>query len=211
MFDRDGLIDLVDCLIDEYGMAEYFHTHFHDKTDMCDWVRKSGVEEKLNLYYTSGATKGVIVPADGDYVIKFNLIGETCNYCGREYENWCLAEEAGLSQYFAETIYLTSCGKMVFYAQRMAVCDETAEDSMYYTLRDRYEADHCEYDVDNLWNIIDEMEADERVELLFGNDKLCDFIRSRHINDLHGANFGMIDGQFVLIDYSGFGRQVFEE
>ena len=55
------------------------------------------------------------------------------------------------------------------------------------------------------------MTAYDRVMLLYNDEKLSSFIRNRLINDLHCGNFGYAGDHYVMIDYSGFGSQIFKE
>ena len=41
------------------------------------------------------------------------------------------------------------------------------------------------------------------------NKELSDFVVDRHINDLHCGNFGMAGDHYVMVDFSGFGSQIF--
>ena len=207
MVERDTALDLVDMLIDYHLMDAYAS---RSTSSLWDWFDSMHMEN-LGFTYASGATKAVFFHRDlHDWIIKVVLPDEQNNdYCRREWENYLAAEQAGLSQYFAATEYLTTVNGIAFYIQEKVFVDESVDSSIYDSASAERAARGEEIDEDALWDEVYDMEADERVELLYKNPKLTHFILSRHINDLHCGNFGMRGGEYVLIDYSGFGLQAF--
>lgn len=202
-YDRDMMMKLINELIFTYHFDELFQGD-EDK-DPWNWFHKNKLEQAFGFCYESGATKGVLIIYDCDYVIKFNLPGETRDYCGREYNNYLAAKEAGLAKYFAAVELLAEVRGITFYAQQKIECDEDADSDIYNSLRERYESDGEDPDPDDLWDEVDDMGDWERVELLFGNIELCRFINDRRINDLHNGNIGLLDGCRIIHDFSGFG------
>lgn len=206
MNERNLLLNFIDTLIHEYHLG----LCFKEKKTMRYWVDDNQIEGSLKVTYASGATKAVFIFEDCDWVIKFTLPNSTNDYCTREYNNYVLAEAAGLSYYFAETVYLGTFDGIAFYAQEQVDCDESVDSTIVSNLQARYEENDEQYDVDSLWYEAEDMHPVERVSLLYGNDTLCDFIAERHINDLHCGNFGIKGDHYVMIDFSGFGRAVWE-
>ena len=54
------------------------------------------------------------------------------------------------------------------------------------------------------WDAADNLEDDVRAMLLFDDEALVDFLLENCVNDLHEGNFGYIDGELVIIDFSGW-------
>ena len=207
-WERDIALRIVDLIINK-GFAEPFYSEARPYS-MWDWLDKHGLFQQ-GFQYADGATKGVIFHEDlDDWVIKFRLPREFAekDYCTREYENYVLAEEAGLDYYFATTEYLCEREGIIFYLQEQVICDEEVDSDIYDKLQCRYEESGTPYDNDSLWEEVEELDAYERVMLLYNNEALANFISQRHINDLHCGNFGMAGDHYVMIDYSGFGSGV---
>ena len=174
-----------------------------------DWFRKASLGNGIS--FADGATKAVFISFDFDWVIKVNLPGEEFDWCGREYENYRLAEERGLGYYFAASEFLGEFEGIKFYAQEYVDCDEGVDSEIYDSLKARYKSSDNDVDDDCLWGEVEELDAEARVELLYNDDALVRFIWERRINDLHCGNFGIKGDHYVMIDYSGFGAGVFRE
>lgn len=58
--------------------------------------------------------------------------------------------------------------------------------------------------MDRVCDLVDEYDDLEKANIIFGNDKLARFLQRNRITDLHQGNFGVIDGNFVIIDFSGY-------
>jgi hypothetical protein len=201
-YEREVAITLIEALVD-YGMGE--HLESYGKRSLRDWYEDNGLAY-AGYSMSSGCTKACIMHNDlVDWVIKVGFVDGKLDYAALEYENYCLAEEAGLNIYFPETVYIGEfCGR-AFYAQRMCECDEDQISSEWFEcLRDRYEECGEEYDSDSIWSEVDNLDDIEKVELFFGNEELIDFLRERRINDLHEGNFGYRGGCKVIIDFGGY-------
>ena len=201
-YEREVAITLIEALID-YGMNEYLESY--GEHSLRDWYEDNGLEY-AGYSMSSGCTKACIMHDDLlDWVIKVGFVDGRLDYAALEYQNYCLAEEAGLSFYFPETVYIGEfCGR-AFYAQRMCECDEDQISTEWFEcLRDRYEECGEDYDNDYIWEEVDALGDEERVNLFFGNEELIDFLRDCRINDLHEGNFGYRGGCKVIIDFSGF-------
>lgn len=201
--EREIAISIVEALV-EYGIND--HLAQYGKRCIEDWFD----DMKLGRYgfgASAGATKTCIWHRDLDsWVIKVGHIENVAkNYAKVEYENYCAAEEAGLGYYFPETVFLGEYGGQCFYVQQYAECDETEVTSEWYDrLRDQYEEDGEEYDCDSLWNMVYDLEDEEKAMLMFNDRALCEFLSDYRIGDLHEGNFGYIGGKCVIIDFSGY-------
>ena len=186
------------------GLVEYGMVNFLTSRDVHNWFRDNGLRE-LGFCVSGGVTKVCIIHEDLDWVIKVGYVNCSKDYASLEYQNYCLAEEEGLDWYFPTTIYLGEFGGLAFYLQEMADCDEFQVASDWYErLRDSYEEDEEEYNEEELWDEIYDMEDDAKAYLTFRNRTLCDFLYNRRINDLHEGNFGYIGDRMVIIDFSGY-------
>lgn len=193
------------------GLVEFYKkSRAERRSSLWDWYDDAKLENS-GFNYADGATKTVLINDELDWVIKFVRPDEERDWCGREYENYVLAEEAGLGYYFAATEYLCEVEGIRFYAQEMVICDESVDSSIADSYERRLQERGEEYDIDSIWEDIENMDAADRVELLYGNTELCQFVWDRRINDLHCGNFGIAGDRYVMIDYSGFGRRVWED
>ena len=201
-YEREAAIALIEALVD-YGMNDCLESY--GERSLRDWYENNHLS-RVGYSMSSGCTKACIWHDDlVDWVIKVGFVDGKLDYAALEYENYCLAVEAGLAHYFPETVFIGEFDGRAFYAQRMCECDEDQISSEWFEcLRDRYEEWGEEYDSDSIWNEVDDLEDDERIDLFFGDEELIDFLRERRINDLHGGNFGYRGGCKVIIDFSGF-------
>lgn len=148
-----------------------------------------------------------------DYVVKF--CGEDFDYCEREYTNYLAAVDRELGQFFPYTDFLGELNGLKFYIQERAVCDSEYVNSVWYeSLRESYEGAYEDEDEDfinsRIWDAVDDLEDDERLQMIYAVQDLEDFINEYRINDLHEANFGFIDERLVIIDFSGYGWRATE-
>lgn len=202
-YEREVAITLVEALC-EYGLTDHLAQYGEHGTE--NWFWDNNLSD-ADFGAFGGATKVCITHPDlSNWVIK---VGYTENvrkdYASYEYNVYCAAEEAGLARYFPKTAYLGEfCGR-AFYVQQEANCDEDQVTSDWYErLRDQYDEEGAEYDVDNLWCEIDDMDSLDKAMLVFGDEELCDFLSEHRVNDLHEGNFGYINGYMVIIDMAGF-------
>ena len=202
-YEREVAITLVEALC-EYGLTENLAQYGEHGTE--NWFWDNNLSD-VDFGAFGGATKVCITHPDlSNWVIK---VGYTENvrkdYASYEYNVYCAAEEAGLARYFPKTVYLGEfCGR-AFYVQQKADCDEDQVTSDWYErLRDRYDEDGEEYDPDCLWDELDDMEADSKARLCFGDEALCNFLWEHNVGDLHEGNFGYIRGCLVIVDFAGF-------
>lgn len=202
-YEHEVATTLVEALV-EYGLTDNLAQCGEHGTE--NWFCEKCMEQ-FGFSAFGGASKACILHDDlPNWVIKVGYIEKVkLDYAKLEYENYCLAEQAGLGYYFPKTIYLGDFNGRPFYLQEMAECDENQVSSDWYErLRDQYEEAGQEYDNDTLWCTIDCMDDDEKAYLCFHDPKLVDFLTDHRIGDLHEGNFGYIDGRMVIVDFSGW-------
>lgn len=142
-----------------------------------------------------------------NYVIKFSL--GSFDYCEREYKNYWAAVDNHLEEYFPYTVFLGDLNGLKLYIQEKAICDSETISSIWYNKI--YEGYWSEEDAKEaaqsgeIWNMIDDLDDYERVEYVYDDDKLWEFLDEYRINDLHEGNFGYVGERLVIIDFSGFG------
>ena len=201
MDERSSLLKIVNTLLNA-GLAAALDDE-KSKYGLYHWYRDAGLKD-FGISYADGATKAVFIDSELDWVIKVSLRDTTRNYCAREYENYCLAEEAGLDYYFAACDFLAEIDGIAFYAQEYVECDDGVDSTIYESLRASYEDEGSEYNDEDLWCEAQEIDGYDRIMVLYGNRKLAKFIDEHHINDLHCGNFGIAGDHYVMIDYSGY-------
>lgn len=187
-------------LLVEAGMISDIHD---DEKHFCPhtWFRKH-MPKRCDIY--EGASKGVIVFEDADYVIKFDYYGSE-SYCKLEANNYADAVEAGLARYFAETRFVCEIDGITFTVQEKCDCDEGAVyNSLGRYVRSTYEDEGSEYDEHDIWSEVDCLFNEGRAYEMFEDAALAHFICSHYINDLHQGNFGFVGERLVMTDFSGF-------
>lgn len=201
--EREIAITIINALV-EYGLTDHLAQYGEHCTE--DWFYHNKLS-RLGFGASGGATKSCIWHRDlENWVIKVAHTEHVkYNYATIEYENYIKACEAGLGRYFPETWCLGTFGGQVFYIQQRCDCDEGQVSSDWYErLRDEYDEEGTEYDVDCLWDEIDAMDDYEKAMLMFQDRELCDFLWHNDIGDLHEGNFGYLRGCPVIVDFSGF-------
>ena len=201
-YEREVATALVEALV-EYGLNENLASYGEHNTQ--DWFQNCNLGAE-GFGASGGISKACIWHDDlVNWVIKvgFTQKGprEKKDYAAKEYENYLLAVEAGLSYYFPETVFLGVFGGRPFYLQQYAECDESQVSFEWHErLRERgyYESD------EDIWAEIDEMCDSEKAELSFHDEELVNFLCENHINDLHEGNFGYIGDRMVIVDFSGY-------
>lgn len=177
---------------------------------------KNNYKGKVN--YETGATKGVLIFEDLNFVIKIPfrygsdyrmLRGAECpngwDYCEVEtikYEN---AEDYNVSNCFAKTELIGTIDDYPIYKQEFATIYSNSDSSTSSHTREdeekveKYCDDNC-YDCFNTYWLSDAF-------MYFGEKKFCQlmqFIQDFNIADLHSHNLGYIGMRPVLVDYSSF-------
>ena len=172
-----------------------------------------------NIKFATGATRLVVWDEENlDYVAKIALDKGDEKYNVHEVELYQAAEQEGLGEHFGWCAKICDYGARSVYAMEYLDCNyEEIDSESYQWGYERYcaEEDLNPEDEDNL-EAFDEYRwscaPDEFVLDWFENKlinpiaaKFDRFIYDHDISDLHAANIGKRNGQFVLCDYAGYG------
>lgn len=193
-----------------------------DSLHECSFYDQVVVSFKENYHktfsYDTGATKGVLVFPNLDFVIKIPFTytgddeefrgaddsGEGWNYCEVEEIKYQRAGTFGVEGCFAKTILVGRIDGYPIYAQEKAKIFTKEGSPSPRKSEEEYERieDICD-SVGECFNRIWLSDAfDYFGEKVFYN--LLEFINSFNISDLHDGNIGYIGMRPVLVDYSSF-------
>lgn len=127
------------------------------------------------------------------------------DYCRREMETYSNAEMEGVEEFFAETYLIGYVKDYPIYAQ------ERADSIGYEGIKDIEYTDEEEKRAKEISSMSGRnplsMSATIAAIKHYGEKKIAkffEFVNNYYINDLHSGNFGLMNGRFVIIDYSGF-------
>lgn len=230
---RNELRHHIDVLTKRYGFAECFEAsdgenNFWDNY----WKWQRTLPQNSGYEFYTGCTRIVMHPEESNYVFKWQPANETCDYdnepldyCAQECEAYQLAEQEGVSDYFAWTApVLTTeiAGRTVtFYAMEW-LGDNSAFDSVvddiYQDEFERYCASEgCDMsDEDEVEECRDSFELCDDYEMEYVVDRIRDtdgvnlyaFLDSNNIGDLHFGNWRVRDnGTIVAIDYASYNQR----
>ena len=165
--------------------------------------------EKSDEIVRAGATKMVFIPKEGDYVYKVST--KRCEYfedaCAQEAENYQLAKENGLEQFFIPTYYWGSYLGYDIYRQKKVTTNGDKINTKEYKTSGSYYMD--EHEGKRLWNYFDESSLGAVIDH-YGVDiaeKLISFVIEYDINDLTSYNCTIDDdGEVKFFDYAGYGE-----
>ena len=175
---------------------------FLDSVSIYDWAKQDDFLHKQNIEWFVGSSKVCFWhPSLGDWVIKVGFQDLNENYAEVEYKIYLKAREHGLEQYFPTTYFLGEFEETKFYLQQRA---EYVPEEVHSKLIEKVSELGCYESYTLAWDAADNLEDDVRAMLLFDDDVLVDFLLENRVNDLHEGNFGYIDGELVIIDFSGW-------
>lgn len=188
-------------------------------------------DKQLPFLVAYGSTKGVVVFDKGEeeYVLKFPFLFDDeyeddeenypeKDYCKMEADNYDLAEQEGLGEFFAKTLSIGLFAEPIgerfikshfpIYVMERADANEDEYDNYSFNYVKSTASDLSDEEIlnelndDNLTNTMLCFKA------FYGDVKeifnLERFILNTGINDLHGENTGFIYDRPVLIDYCGY-------
>lgn len=225
-------------IIDEIFKALNNHSCLYEEMEFSnecgeesyDDIYEAAMESNIPFEVASGASKYVIIPNDGDEVIKIPFNGQMdesyndegkyedyiffpfeCagvengwDYCQREVVIADAAEEEELEQCFAITRRIGLVNGYPIYAQEKAEVWSAAHDYDEYSEEKKSTtSEKCKQLGVGCFNscwLSDFLDY-------FGEDifqKFMKFIDKQNIGDLHSDNIGYIGNRPVLIDYSGY-------
>lgn len=182
-------------------------------------------------WWAAGMTKFVFsIPDVDNYVFKIPFLTRFWykgtdkeerlpqeDYCKYEAENYKLAKEKGVSDFFAETVYLCTFEDVPIYISEDASISalDYCSNSVWHKTSNRskkWSSAHFErqqgFGFDDEYAPIAWLA--DRVDLLKIID-LLDFFREYKIVDIHSGNFVYTKDGILIVDYSGFGRYRYED
>lgn len=152
-----------------------------------------------------GATRGCVRHDDlPGWIIKFDLCPER-HYTRREARLYKEACQDDIEEFFCPVIPLGIFNGVEFYVAKACECgdyliaetisdkcsdDEEEKEAIYYSI--------C--DGNNCFDYVFPNEGD-----------LYNWLEDHKVNDLHCGNFGIYEGEIVIIDYAGYGSLVDDE
>lgn len=164
------------------------------------WKRDNNVPY---LKVSNGISKGVFIinfDYGDEWVMKIPFCDKMYDYCALEVQNYTLAKQDGLENFFAETFSLGSFLNAEVYLMRRADVDYDELES--YSTNEgcsEYYCNDSDYIYPDVLSCLDGFYNCDKVE------RLVNFCTNWEINDIHGENIGFYkDGTPVIIDYSGF-------
>lgn len=164
-----------------------------------------------NLRIDSGASRGVLIFDDFDWVIKlgFDDMAEEKGYDFNEAEddNYKEAVAHGLQEFFAKTWCAGDFHGVHFYLMEKADTNPNIISDNFYS--GVYESDKVYSDYEEASGMYDDDVAG--IANFFGvyasTEKvleILEFCTCQYISDIHEANVGFINDHPVFIDYAGF-------
>lgn len=229
---------------DVYEFLDWLCAHYNfdimlkhqSKDEWYNWVAeqyKGSAEERDDYCFDvrCGATKGVILVAGWDFVIKIPFTEYRhydCNddvygniyhyspagdYCKLEWRNYVCALNEGIADYFAETACVGKYHGLPIYVQELLDADEDkiSREATEESFRQFcYDNDLDMNNPESLDIFYDESGYDGDVNDFLWNvwadaEKVFDFIDNNHINDLHSGNVCYRGDMVVCCDFSGYG------
>ena len=200
--------EALDELYDTYSCFRDFCSSNGDSSFWYSW------EDQVNyscndFHLRSGASRGVVIFDNYDYVVKFDFEEEAENgYNLREANIYNIAKKNSMSKFFAKSFHAGTFHGLDIYLMEKANVDEDAISSCVWNSR--------MYD-ENMDKVPDEvglaMSLDDvkTVVNFFGEFyqidwvmRLLTFCEEYDIFDIHENNVGFINNMPVLIDYAGF-------
>lgn len=195
-------------ILDEWSIQDFFNArpspafnHFED------WCHEISTLTSLRINH--GLTKISVDFGDNNWVIKIPF-GNSTNYCQLEAKMYALAHKKGLGEYFAPCFFYGKIKDIPIYLQRkVEINEELNLDACYYYMRTLCESfrEHDETDEDfedRVQENLDYMTDEDAVKAIIGETKgLLSFLYDNDICDLHSGNFGFLNSNPVIFDYSG--------
>lgn len=201
----DEIINVVGSFFEKNSFED-----FNDNTykELEDYFYQYLSDQKYVIF--CGVTKFVIVPKYINFVVKIPFFDANgIDHCKLEANNSFQIEEAELDEYIAKSCFYKEYNRIPFYVQEKAECDYCSiDDEMAEIYYSSYEEEFDEYGdfLDYFYNLSDKEKIFPYMSYYWGSAvyKMMNLIDSLQINDLHSGNVGFINGNLVLIDYSGY-------
>lgn len=205
--------DELNLILDALEFGDFYD--LYDNTFFDNIVRPFKNKYKKNFSYDYGASKGVLIFKDFNYVIKIPFVknededfcgasgNKEWDYCDAEVLKYQEAEKEGLNNCFAKTIKIGEIDNYPIYLQEYAEIFNQINNKTPSRSKEDLEkvSELCQ----NYYCFNKEWLSD--VLNFYGEQTfyhLMNFIDDYDIKDLHGANLGYIGLRPVLVDYSSF-------
>lgn len=210
--------DLMESLVEE--VPNFIHDYFcysPNSYTLMDELEEWAIDHDVTLCH--GATRFVLVPDCGDWVVKFDLPKEVLRgrlYCACEEEIYRKAQENGIAVHLAFTAYGGSIDGLDYYVQEKVQMGDEVENIIQESFCSFCEGDFDREDFDNeddyqasieeaAMNLVGD--SFDTVYAVLGDEgqDLGRFLSRERINDLHSGNWGQrSDGTLVVVDFGGF-------
>lgn len=219
---------LIDTILDDVfnlNISSIAKSYLVKRTDcpksLWQWEKDNRASFDKHLIITCGSTKIVLVHEQlKNWVIKIPFLFSPkfslgfksySDFCAIEMNNYEKATQENIGFYFAPT-YLYDCRDDIpIYIQSKATFDEGENEVIFanywsQTYGSEIGMEDDDEAGDSALDYIDDLDDTDRIEAIFGGEisDLLSFLDKYEINDIHAGNFGYIDGNPVLIDYSGY-------
>lgn len=214
-------------LVNELIKTACFDKFLRGCQSYMSWYNAYEKDIPAHIHFACGCTRVVFWDEnDKDYVYKLNMYTDDIDYGKQEEFVYHKAEEANVAECFAWVHKILTLFDRSIYA--MPYCHVSATelscDSYEYHARAYCEEEGYDYDnlTDEQKDEVNEMidgysDGDGMVDYIstiYDSDlfhRLCAFIDSIGLNDLHCGNWGYCAGQLVAIDYAGYERDLMQE
>lgn len=210
----------IDEILDALSNCSFYELDVDDfENDFIDVFKE---KYHKNFTISSGATKGVIIFKNFNFVIKIpfyycdeeELSGadetdESWNYCAQEVARYEMASDDGFKDIFLEVQFLDEINGHPIYIQPYA-------DILSYIDSDQYEKEYCSNTnkdkeivrkIDLDWDGYINLNWEADLYVLYGKSfYLClkQYLNDNNIDDLRIDNIGYVNKKPVLVDYAGF-------
>lgn len=193
-------------LILEQDFGDFLFSN-RSKSGFCAWYSKHRELFNESFYITHGLTKAVIVVKETGFVVKVPFSNLREDYCKEELSIYRLANDCGVSDFFAWCEKFFSIEKdnetVDFYIMEYVEASEKRTSNFikenYPFISDCYTTEEDNVEEDAILELFCQLLGEEKF------DMLNNFLEEEGISDLHGGNVGWKEnGELVLCDYSGY-------
>ena len=197
--------EILDCLVANYNFDKVIFSNKY--SDISEWERYYSRDTKnIGVEVTYGCTKIVVIPNEGEWVLKVPINYEKEDFCKIEVENYKKAKRNDLGDFFCEAHFLMNYYNAPCYIMRRAQVDESNlfSDVRRYMSSEGFTEEEIEdkmYDLDDDDILYDFFCSYYQVDFV---DKLMSFLSKEKINDIHSENMGYYGDRPIIFDYSGY-------
>lgn len=166
--------------------------------------------EEEDCYVSNGCSRLVLIPKNGDFVMKFPF-GEKNGLCEREEALYLEASALGCETHLARTWFGGEVKGVRFWVQEKLEADRDSESEVDARCSDEIRGwldpdgfeDEDEYE-EAVADEIQGLSTEAVVVAVCGDWQLAYFLERKGINDLHSGNWGWRGSELVCFDFAGF-------